>query len=177
MIIRIPPPPRVRRGGYRILFKTFYTFHFIRFLERKRSAFYQRIDCTSVDKMRTSNSGKGIITAVCVVSVQKPRIPAALQQNQKTRRRTVRYVVRVWGSGRMQYPLFRYKARGITSSARIKGDEAGGTTFKTYRENGASCAAPAVLPLYGMFFTTPKNGDSIIGRGAFSIVFKEIYRV
>ena len=90
--------------------------------------------------MRTSNSGKGIITAVCVVSVQKPRFPAALQQNQQTRRRTVRYVVRVWGSGRMQYPLFRHKARGIASSARIKGDEAGGTTFKTYRENGASRA-------------------------------------
>ena len=78
----------------------------------------------------------------------------------------------------MQYPLFRHKARGIASSARIKGDEAGGTTFKTYRENGASCAAPAVLPLYGMFFfTTPENGDSIIGRGAFSIVFKEIYKL
>ena len=157
MIIRIPPPPRVRRGGYRILFKTFYIFHFIRFLERKRSAFYQRIDCTSADKMRTSNSGKGIITAVCVVSVQKPRFPAALLQNQQTRRRTVRYVVRVWGSGRMQYPLFRHKARGIASSARIKGDEVGGTTFKTYRKNGASCAAPAVLPLYGMFFHDPEK--------------------
>ena len=55
----------------------------------------------------------------------------------------------------MQYLLFRDKARGIASSARIKGDEAGGTTFKTYRENGASCAAPTVLPLYGIFFHSP----------------------
>ena len=169
MTIKLPPPPRVRRGGYRILFKTFYTFHFIRFLERKRSAFYQRIDCTSADKMRTSNFGKGFITAVCVVSVQKPRFPAALQQNQQTRRRTVRYVVRVWGSGRMQYPLFRHKARGIASSARIKGDEAGGTTLKKYRENGDSCAAPAVLPLYGMFFSRPRKTAILSSGGVRSV--------